>query len=239
MSEPLLEAVGLHKAYAGGAGAIQVLRELELRLEPNEAVAIVGESGVGKSTLLHVLSGLSAPDRGRLRFRGRDVYGAGGPSLASYRNRDVGLVFQFHHLLPEFSALENVEMPLRLGRRLAGARERARSILVRLGLESRLTHPPGSLSGGEQQRVAIARAVVTEPALVLCDEPTGNLDPSTGRRVFELLRELQRERAFALLLATHNARLALACDRVLRLEDGALRRLRDVETSAYFDGLGA
>jgi lipoprotein-releasing system ATP-binding protein len=159
-------------------------------------------------------------------------------ALAAFRNRSVGFVFQFHHLLPEFTARENVEMPFRVGRRAAEAGDRARHLLTRLGLGDRLDHLPGQLSGGEQQRVAIARSLVSEPAVVLADEPTGNLDPRTGREVFGVLRELQDELGFTLVLATHSGRLARGCDRILRLEGGRLRALGDRETREYFDEHG-
>jgi len=239
MSEPLLSAEGLCKSYRSGPRRIDVLRGLDLVVRPGETLAVVGESGVGKSTLLHLLGGLDRPDGGRLLFRGDDVFAADARELAGYRNTNVGFVFQMHHLLPEFTALENVEMPFRIARRRGNFRADAREILARLGLGDRLGHVPAELSGGEQQRVAIARAVAVGPALVLADEPTGNLDPQTGQEVFDLLGELQRERSFALLLATHSERLASGCDRVLRLEDGALRALGESETAAYFKGLGA
>jgi lipoprotein-releasing system ATP-binding protein len=238
MSEPLLQARELEKRYPSGPRTIEVLRALNLDVAAGEALAIVGESGVGKSTLLHILGGLDRPDAGRLVFRGQELLAAEPRRLAEYRNRQIGFVFQMHHLLPEFSALENVEMPFRIGRRSGNFRDEAREILGRLGLEGRVNHVPAALSGGEQQRVAIARALVARPALVLADEPTGNLDPHTGTRVFDLLRELQRERSFALVLASHSERLARGCNHVLRLEDGILRPLDTSETAAYFKGLG-
>jgi lipoprotein-releasing system ATP-binding protein len=239
MSDRLLEARGVVKSYRSGPRTVEVLKGLDLELHRGEALAVVGDSGVGKSTLLHILGGLDRPDAGELRFEEFDVLAATPLELARYRNLHVGFVFQLHHLLPEFNALENVELPFQIGRRWEGSRDASRKLLSRLGLGQRLTHRPGELSGGEQQRVAIARAVVTRPALVLADEPTGNLDPRTGARVFELLRELQRERMFALVLASHSERLARGCDRVLRLEDGRLRALGDQETREYFKGLGA
>jgi len=238
MSEPIpsvLEARGLFKAYAGVRRRIEVLRGLDLTVAPGEAIAVIGDSGVGKSTLLHLLGGLDRADAGSLRFDGQDLLALSGAALAEYRNRSVGFVFQFHHLLPEFTALENVEMPFRIGRRPGSGSEHARATLARLGLGERLDHRPAALSGGEQQRVAIARALAPAPALVLADEPTGNLDPNSARAVFELLREVQRERGFAMVLATHSSRLAQGCDRVLRLEEGALRRLSEAETTRYFE----
>ncbi len=234
MSEPLFCVEGLHKSYRNGPRTIEVLRGVDLTVREGESVAIVGDSGVGKSTLLHLLGGLDRPDRGEFVFRGEHVFGGNADDLAEYRNRNIGFVFQLHHLLPEFTAQENVEMPFRIGRRPGGAHA-ARELLVRLGLEQRLTHRPSELSGGEQQRVAIARALVTRPALILADEPTGNLDPGTGRRVFGVLRELQRELSFALVLASHSERLARGCERILRLEEGRLVMLGDAETRAYFN----
>jgi lipoprotein-releasing system ATP-binding protein len=238
MSEPLLSARGIHKSYRSGPRTIDVLRGLDLDISTSEAVAIVGDSGVGKSTLLHILGGLDRCDEGELLFDGSRLYTGDPGDLADHRNRNIGFIFQFHHLLPEFTALENVEMPFRIGRRDGDHADEARRILTRLGLEERLSHRPGELSGGEQQRVAIARALAVGPRLVLADEPTGNLDPGTGRRVFELLRTLQRERSFALVLASHSERLATGCDRVLRLEEGRLRPLGKAEEREYFSGLG-
>jgi lipoprotein-releasing system ATP-binding protein len=237
MSDPLLAARDLHKVYRSGDRRIAVLQGLDLDVAEREAVAIVGASGVGKSTLLHILGGLDRPDRGVLSFQGTTPLCASEVERAAYRNRQVGFVFQFHHLLPEFSALENVEMPFRVGRRPVD-RVAARRLLERLGLGERLSHRPAQLSGGEQQRVAIARALIGGPALVLADEPTGNLDPATGAAVFRLLRELQAERPFALVLATHNAHLARGCDRVLQLDAGVLHALGPRETGEYFDELG-
>jgi lipoprotein-releasing system ATP-binding protein len=236
MSEPVLNGRDIHKSYFG-LRQIDVLRGLDLEVAEGEAVAVVGDSGVGKSTLLHLLGALDRPERGTLQFRGRDVLGQSSAERAEYRNRHIGFVFQFHHLLPEFTALENVEMPFRIGRSHADGRPRAREVLARLGLEERLDHYPSQLSGGEQQRVAIARAVVLAPAVVLADEPTGNLDPQTGGRVFEMLRGLQSDRPFALVLATHSERLARECDRVLRLVDGRLAPLDETQAREYFDGV--
>jgi len=201
-----------------------------------EAVAIVGDSGVGKSTLLHLLGGLDLPDEGSVAFRGEQTVTPKGGALSEYRNRHVGFIFQFHHLLPEFTALENVEMPFRIGRRPGNPSGPAREMLMRLGLADRLTHRPSALSGGEQQRVAIARAVAPGPSVVLADEPTGNLDPGTGAAVFSLLRELQRERGFALVVATHSGRVAHGCDRMLRLTEGRVRPMAGAEALEYFSG---
>ncbi len=238
MSEPVLEARGLRKGYASGSGRIEVLRGVDLQVAPGEAVAVVGDSGVGKSTLLHLLGGLDRPDGGELLFRGRAVFGGSPASLADYRNRSIGFVFQFHHLLPEFTAIENVELPFRIGRRSEDGARIARDLLIRLGLGDRLQHRPAALSGGELQRVAVARALAPGPAVVLADEPTGNLDPRTGAEVFQLLRDLQVEREFSLVVATHSGRLAHGCDRILRLEDGRLRPIDEAEARAYFEGSG-
>ena len=186
-------------------------------------VAVVGASGVGKSTLLHLLGGLDRPDSGQIHVADTDLRGLSDGELVQFRNRNVGFVFQFHHLLPEFDAAENVEMPMRIARRpLAEARHRATELLTRVGLGERLEHRPGMLSGGEQQRVAVARALVMGPALLLADEPTGDLDERTADALHDLLREMHAERGLTSIIATHNPRLAAACDRVLRMEQGQL-----------------
>ena len=222
-----IEAIGVDKSYVMGTTRLAVLRGLNLSVEKGEMAAIVGASGVGKSTLLHVLGGLDAIDAGLVRIGDADLAAMHPDALTKFRNDHVGFVFQFHHLLPEFTALENAGMPLRIARRPAAERDgRARAILDRVGLSERLPHKPGMLSGGEQQRVAIARALVMEPALLLADEPTGDLDEHTAETLHELLREMHRERGLTSIIATHNPRLAAACDRVLRLEDGKLREAR-------------
>ena len=236
MSESVLSAGDLVKSYRSGERVVAVLRGLSLAVAAGEAVAIVGDSGVGKSTLLHVLGGLDLPDAGTVAFLGRDAVTPNGGDLAEYRNRRVGFIFQFHHLLPEFTALENVEMPFRIGRRPEDPTGPATEMLMRLGLTDRLFHRPSALSGGEAQRVAIARALAPRLAVVLADEPTGNLDPATGASVFALLRELQRERGFALVVATHSGRIAHGCDRMLRLVAGRLRTMADGEAMRYFSG---
>jgi lipoprotein-releasing system ATP-binding protein len=219
-----LEATAVEKSYHVGTNSLPVLKGLDLSIEAGEMVAVVGASGVGKSTLLHVLGGLDPADTGTIRIGDTTLSRMPDARLVAYRNRHVGFVFQFHHLLPEFNALENAEMPMRIARMPADERSaRARGLLERVGLGERLTHRPGMLSGGEQQRVAIARALVMNPSILLADEPTGDLDEHTAESLHELLREMHRERGLTSLIATHNPRLAAACDRVLRLEDGRLR----------------
>jgi len=222
-----IEATDVSKTYTVGTARIEVLRQLSLAVERGEMVAVVGASGVGKSTLLHVLGGLDGVDTGRIRIGDADLAAMRAEDLTAFRNKHVGFVFQFHHLLPEFTALENAGMPMRIARRPASERDgRAQTMLARVGLSERVTHSPGMLSGGEQQRVAIARALVMEPALLLADEPTGDLDEHTAETLHDLLREMHRERGLTSIIATHNPRLAAACDRVLRLEDGKLREAR-------------
>jgi lipoprotein-releasing system ATP-binding protein len=219
----LLEARGICKSYPVGGAPLTVLRDLDLAVDAGEMVAIVGASGVGKSTLLHVLGGLDRADAGTVVIGDADLMALPGPALVSFRNQHIGFVFQFHHLLPEFSALENTEMPMRIARiRLADARGRAEELLRRVGLGERLTHRPGMLSGGEQQRVAVARALVMHPAVLLADEPTGDLDELAADSLHGLLREMHRSYHLTSVIATHNPRLAAACDRVLRLHDGRL-----------------
>jgi lipoprotein-releasing system ATP-binding protein len=221
---PFIEVHNLTKSYVVGTTRLVVLRDLELEAERGEMIAVVGASGVGKSTLLHVLGGLDQVDAGTVRIGDVDLASLSDAELVAYRNRHVGFVFQFHHLLPEFSALENAEMPMRIARRPADERyERAVDLLGRVGLGERLEHRPGMLSGGEQQRVAIARALVMQPSLLLADEPTGDLDEHTAETLHQLLRGMHRERGLTSIIATHNPRLAAACDRILRLEDGRLR----------------
>ena len=213
----------LHKSYPVGGTHLPVLRGLSLAVEPGEMVAVVGASGVGKSTLLHLLGGLDHADRGAIRIGDAELSRLRDQALVAFRNRHVGFVFQFHHLLPEFDAVENAEMPLRIARLpLAEARGRATQLLERVGLAGRLGHRPAMMSGGEQQRVAIARALVARPSLLLADEPTGDLDEPTADALHQLIREMHREHGLTSVIATHNARLAAVCDRVLRLADGVL-----------------
>ncbi len=218
-----LSVSGLSKSYTVAEQCLQVLRDISCEVAAGEMVAIVGASGVGKSTLLHLLGGLDRPDAGRIQVGDADLIAMPDPALVAYRNRHVGFVFQFHHLLPEFSAVENAEMPMRIARMpLAEARAAATRLLVRVGLGERLGHRPSMLSGGEQQRVAVARALIMQPSLLLADEPTGDLDEDTADRLHALLREMHAEHGLTSLIATHNPRLAAACDRVLRLQDGRL-----------------
>jgi lipoprotein-releasing system ATP-binding protein len=217
-------ASGLNKYYTVATNRLHVLRDLDLSVERGEMVAIVGASGVGKSTLLHVLGGLDRPETGEVRVGDVDVARVTDAELVAFRNKHVGFVFQFHHLLPEFTAIENTEMPLRIARvKIPEARPKARALLERVGLAERLDHRPGMLSGGEQQRVAVARALVMQPSLLLADEPTGDLDEGTADALHTLLRDMHTEFGLTAILATHNPRLAQQCDRVLRLEAGQLR----------------
>lgn len=218
-----LEAHGIVKRYTVGTTVLTVLRDLDLTVEAGEMVAIVGASGVGKSTLLHVLGGLDRADSGTVAIADTRLTELPDQEVVAFRNRQVGFVFQFHHLLPEFSALENAEMPARIARMPGDeARARAQSLLERVGLGDRLNHRPGMLSGGEQQRVAVARALVMRPAILLADEPTGDLDEATADSLHALLREMHRAYGLTSIIATHNPRLAKACDRILRLETGRL-----------------
>ena len=228
MSSALLRVEGLCKSFPTGGGSIDVLRGIDLSIHPGERLAILGSSGVGKSTLLHLLGTLVRPTAGRVLYREKlDLFALGANELAKFRNRTLGFVFQFHHLLPEFSAVENVMMPgLIGGRGFAEMRRRAERLLGEVGLEHRLTHSVGKLSGGERQRVAVARALVLEPELLIADEPTGNLDPKTAEQVFELMLELNRSRDTALVIATHSPELARRLNRRVVIADGTLEEAR-------------
>ncbi len=221
---PRLVAEDLKKGFNTGSGVrLEVLRGLSLTVEAGEVVAIIGDSGTGKSTLLHLLGALDRPDRGKVCYDGQDIFEQNDDALSRWRNASVGFVFQFHHLLPEFSALENVAMPaLIAGQGRAKAQERAETLLEQLGLGMRLGHRPAELSGGEQQRVAVARALMNRPALILADEPSGSLDAKTAEALHEELLKLSRAHDQAFVIATHNPTLSGLCDRVLLLADGQL-----------------
>ena len=222
MNEPIV-AQDVTKSFARDGERVEVLKGVSLAVAVGELVSIAGPSGVGKSTLLHLLGGLERPTGGKISYGETNLAELTDLALARFRNRHAGFVFQFHHLLPEFSAVENVMLPLLIRRAPpAAARERAAALLGRVGLSGRLRHRPGELSGGEQQRVAIARALVGEPAVLLADEPTGNLDSKTGEEVFDLLRELNQETRLTCILITHNEELARRTDRVLRMLDGRM-----------------
>ena len=224
MSETALHLDGLVKTYlAGKPGEVQVLRGVNLELKRGEAVALVAPSGAGKSTLLHIAGLLDSPDTGRVEISGTDMGNAGDRRRTAMRRGELGFIYQFHHLLPEFTALENILLPqLANGVPKGEAQDRARALLDRVGVGERADHRPAALSGGEQQRVAFCRALANSPSVLLADEPTGNLDPETSDRVFEVLMELVRETGLAALVATHNLDLAARMDRIVRLNGGVL-----------------
>ena len=219
----MIEVSGLSKSFKTPGGVIEVLRGVNLQICTGERVAVVGTSGAGKTTLMHILGGLDHPTSGDVFFQGNNLSSLRGAELDSFRNRTIGFVFQFHQLLPEFTAVENVMMPLLVGGlRRVEAEKKAAAILAEVGLEKRLTHKPGALSGGEQQRVAIARALVREPQLLLADEPTGNLDSRISDEIMLLLNRMHQARGLTMIIVTHNIPLAHSLDRTLRIEDGVL-----------------
>ena len=222
MSKPaILEIAGLEKTFPHPRGPVEVLRGIDLTVAAGETIAVVGVSGAGKSTLLHCMGAIDRPSRGRIIYDGADLSSLKPLELARVRNAKIGFVFQFHHLLPEFDALENVMIPALIARLSpAEAEKKARAVLLELGLSERLHHRVGELSGGEEQRVAVARAMILEPKLLLCDEPTGNLDSETGKKVEDLLLELNRNKGVTLIIVTHNEALASRMHRVLRLKNG-------------------
>jgi lipoprotein-releasing system ATP-binding protein len=226
----LIETQNIKKSFKTEAGEIQVLKGINLKVNEGEMVSIVGASGVGKSTLLHIIGALDNPTYGRVLYNDRDIFSMNSNSLASFRNTEIGFVFQFHHLLPEFTAFENVLMPALINRSIKNngriknidIYKKADEIISQLGLSGRKNHKPGELSGGEQQRVAVARALMLEPKVVLADEPTGNLDTATGEEIFKIFMELNKERGITFVIVTHNESLSKRCHRIFKMQDGLL-----------------
>ena len=218
---PLIEVLGVKKTFITEAGPLEVLKGIDFTVSEGETVAITGASGVGKSTLLYILGTLDRPTEGRVLYKGEDVFRYTNAELDSFRNRKIGFVFQFHHLLPEFTALENVMMPALIrGHSIKEIRPKAEELLSSLGLGERLNHRPGELSGGEQQRVAVARALIMSPLVVLADEPTGNLDTKTGEKLFQTIVDLNKSKGTTFVIVTHNESLAKRCNRVIHMIDG-------------------
>ncbi|NVN98236.1 MAG: ABC transporter ATP-binding protein [Geobacteraceae bacterium] len=224
MNDTLLDVSSLYKSYGSGDQKVEVLKGVSLSLRQGETVALLGASGAGKSTLMHILGALDRPTSGSVSYFSENIFGKSESQLAGFRNSTIGFVFQFHHLLPEFTATENVMMPLLInGTSRQKAAESARAILSEVGLGHRVTHKPGELSGGEQQRVAVARALVMEPKLLLADEPTGNLDMKTSESIHDLFEDLHSKRGLSIMVVTHNERLASRTMRQIRLEDGKVQ----------------
>jgi len=220
---PLLTAENIHKSYTGKAEPVHVLRGVDITINSHDLAAIVGASGSGKSTLLHILGGLDRPDKGTIRFRDKDLSRMDDEALAGFRNRNIGFVFQFHHLLPEFTALENVFMPgLIAGKSMAEIRERAEYLLEETGLKHRLDHRPSELSGGEQQRVAVARSLMNEPEIIMADEPTGNLDEANTEKLLSVLMDIREKEQTAIIIITHDTRIAGIAPTVYNLHHGQL-----------------
>jgi lipoprotein-releasing system ATP-binding protein len=223
MNKPYIRVEGVNKFFQIGTETLHVLKNITFTIQPREMISIVGVSGAGKSTLLHLLGALDRPSDGKISYDGRNIFDLEDAALAEFRNTHIGFVFQFHHLLPEFTALENVMMPLlirRVSRSLA--KENASAALAEVGLQARVSHKPGELSGGEQQRVAIARAMVNEPTVIFADEPTGNLDTKTGETISDVLFRLNRELGIIMILVTHNEQLAQRAEKIMYLRDGEI-----------------
>ncbi|HEX9916312.1 MAG TPA: ABC transporter ATP-binding protein [candidate division Zixibacteria bacterium] len=219
--DTILECINLYKSFQTGAGRLDVLKGVDLEVKQGEILAVIGASGVGKSTLLHILGALDKPTRGEVRYGGKSIFSFKDKELARFRNRKIGFVFQFHHLLPEFSALENVMMPrLIAGEEKENIIDKALKLLSRVGIEDRATHRPAELSGGEQQRVAVARALISDPELVIADEPSGNLDQKNAQGLHNLLKELNQNQGYTFVIATHNQSLAQTAERIITLKDG-------------------
>ena len=223
MGESFIKLENLHKSFEKGEGRLEVLKGLDLELEKGEMLAVLGASGAGKSTILHILGGLERPTEGRVLYEGKDIYAMSDGVLSDFRNSEIGFVFQFHHLLPEFTALENVMMPALIARmKNEEAKERANELLDKMGLRERTSHKPGELSGGEQQRVAIARALIISRGALLADEPTGNLDSKTGEAVFSTMTQVTEDLGITVVMVTHNEQLASKFARQIVVQDGRI-----------------